>query len=120
MKDLDMENDKKSLKFTIKFHFYWWVTHLDLSSTLNFNNIWLQLIWITISIREIMSELLAAKQAEEAKVGQWAASSIHKGSSREAEICCNPAGTSCEPFPGCCDCEAWWSIVKHHLFAKLK
>ena len=52
-----------------------------------------------------MSKLIEAKNAEEAKVGKWAASSVHKGSSREAEICCNKAGTSCEPFPGCCDCE---------------
>ena len=81
---------------------------LVLSSALNCNDIWYQSISSSILTREIMSKLLKAKQVEEAKVGQWAPSSVHKGSSREAEICCNPAGTSCEPFPECCDCEPWW------------
>ena len=52
-----------------------------------------------------MTKLLAAKEAEEAKVGKWAPSEPHKGSSIEAEICCNELGTSCEPFPTCCDCD---------------
>ena len=61
----------------------------------------------SISTREIMSKLLEVKTAEEAKVGKWAPSSVHKGSSRDAEICCNESGPSCEPFPECCDCETW-------------
>ena len=53
-----------------------------------------------------MTKLLSAKEAEEAKVGEWAESEKHKGSSIEAEICCNNLGTRCEPFPKCCDCES--------------
>jgi len=52
-----------------------------------------------------MEELLVAKAAEEAKVGTWAPSAMH-GKSKDAEICCNEAGTSCEPFPKCCDCQS--------------
>ena len=55
--------------------------------------------------RGIISKLLHAKEAELAKVGRWAASEKDKGTSTDAEICCNEAGTSCEPFPKCCDCE---------------
>ena len=51
-----------------------------------------------------MEKLLKAKIIEEAKVGEWAASEINKGKSPAAEICCNEIGTSCEPFPKCCDC----------------
>ena len=51
-----------------------------------------------------MAKLLEAKKTEEAKVGEWAASEMDKGSSRDAEICCNKMGTICEPFPKCCDC----------------
>ena len=55
--------------------------------------------------RNIMPELLEAKDAEEAKIGDWVDSAKHQGKSTDAEICCNEAGTSCEPFPECCDCE---------------
>ena len=51
-----------------------------------------------------MTQLLAAKDAEEAKIGSWAPSAMH-GKSKDAEICCNKVGTSCEPFPKCCDCQ---------------
>ena len=53
-----------------------------------------------------MAKLTSAKEAEEAKVGEWVESEMHKGTSVEAVICCNDLGTSCEPFPKCCDCES--------------
>ena len=53
-----------------------------------------------------MNRILTAKEAEEAKVGEWAESEKHKGSSIDAEICCNEQGTSCQPFPTCCDCQS--------------
>ena len=55
--------------------------------------------------RKILPQILAAKKAEEAKVGVFAPSEIQKGTSREAYICCNEQlGTTCKPFPKCCDC----------------
>ena len=53
--------------------------------------------------RTIMAKLMESKDAEVEKIGEWAPSSLH-GKSKEAEICCNKEGTSCEPFPTCCDC----------------
>ena len=50
-----------------------------------------------------MARLMESKDAEVEKIGEWAPSSLH-GKSKEAEICCNKEGTSCEPFPTCCDC----------------
>ena len=52
-----------------------------------------------------MPQLLEAKEAEEAKIGKWADSAKHQGKSADAMICCSGAGTSCEPFPECCDCD---------------
>ena len=55
--------------------------------------------------RQILPQILTAKKAEEAKVGVFAPSEIQKGTSREAYICCNKQlGTTCKPFPKCCDC----------------
>jgi len=54
--------------------------------------------------KDIMPKLLAAKEAEEAKIGEWATSAIRQGTDNEAMICCSGAGVTCEPFPECCDC----------------
>ena len=50
-----------------------------------------------------MEELLEFKSIEVNKIGEWAPSALH-GKTKDAEICCNEIGTSCEPFPSCCDC----------------
>ena len=65
-----------------------------------------------------MEELTAAKEAEEAKIGEWAPSAItHK--SKDAEICCNEADTTCEPFPECCDCPSSTGRMKKVLGKEL-
>ena len=39
------------------------------------------------------------------KTVTWAPSEVLKGTSRDAEPCCNTfQGTACEPFPKCCNC----------------
>jgi hypothetical protein len=49
---------------------------------------------------------LEAKKKEESKVGNWAPSEIGKGTSRTGFLCCNKSsGTSCQPFPECCNCK---------------
>ena len=52
---------------------------------------------------KILEELLEFKSMEINKIGEWAPSALH-GKTKDAEICCNEEGTSCEPFPSCCDC----------------
>ena len=43
---------------------------------------------------------------EESKLGDWAQSEMEKGTSRDGFLCCNKSsGTSCQPFPVCCNCE---------------
>ena len=54
--------------------------------------------------QKVMTKLLVAKKAEEAKVGIWEDSEMDKGRSEDAEICCNEEGTTCTPFPKCCNC----------------
>ena len=61
-----------------------------------------------------MTELLVAKESEEAKVGTWAQSAMH-GKSKDAEICCNADGTACKPFPECCDCPSSSTLRKKVL-----
>ena len=66
-------------------------------------NLKFEISYLFYVFRKILQELMEFKTMEVNKIGEWAPSALH-GKTREAEICCNPIGTSCEPFPSCCDC----------------
>ena len=69
-------------------------------------------IYLPYHYRDVIPRLLKAKENEKQKVGNWASSEIEKGTSRHASLCCNHlSGTSCEPFPKCCDCKIEHRVV---------
>ena len=69
-------------------------------------------LYLPYHYRDVIPHILEAKKNEEQKVGNCASSEIQKGTSRHASLCCNQlSGTSCEPFPKCCNCEIEHRVV---------
>ena len=56
------------------------------------------------SHKEIFNKMLKIRENMSKQI-KWAESETNKGTKRSAFPCCNKVGSSCEPFPKCCDCK---------------